>query len=260
MRPFTPTLGIKDTSKNTRGFIKENKDIFLNVLKPLLPWIIGLHLFDLILTIAFEIEIGVGGLIASYFYTVLVITWHRVVIHGPDNYIAMNPYKPKRHELIFIGMGILLGVVPIIIGVLVGATFIISAALAVILILAVIIASLYFGYKFSFYFPAKAVDNSITFKQSYRLTTGYYWKFMGSLFLTPLRVFLILIAYMIVGIPLLIFLSTTVEALNPSILGFLFSVPIFSYFTPLLYVYGVTVLSNYYQYALQNKGLESSDD
>lgn len=264
MPPFTPTFNVRETKKNVKEFIADNKIVFWNILKPLLPWIIGLNLLDTIITIFYfsdsENGFSLGNLITVYFYTCLIITWHRVVIYGPNNYITMNPFKPKRHELVYIGMGILLGLLTFIATILGGLTFMISPILAAILIFLVIISAYYLGYKFCFYFPAKATNSSITFKESYQLTTGYFWKFAGTMFMAPLKFILLLFGYMFLGL----ILSTIVAMVIPStsiahIVSFLFYVPLTIYFYPILYVFGVTVLSNYYQHAIQRKGISSSD-
>ncbi len=269
MRPFTPTLGARDTSKNVKEFVKDNKEIFWKILKPLLPWIVGLHLVDAVLTAIFFAEsergFALGSLVASYFYTCLVITWHRVVIHGPDNYITMNPFKPKRHELVFIGMGILLTILGGLLVALSIAAFLIHAVLGVLAVITALLGITYLGYKFCFYFPAKAVDNSIKLKDSFYLTQGYFWTFMGAVFLAPLKYIFFLLLYFIIAFPILggiIMMTSGSSSISiiANLLGFAISIPIIAYLIPLLYVIGVTVLSNYYQHAIQNKTLPTPND
>lgn len=260
MTKLNPTLGVKDTALNVKNFIAFNMDTFWNILTPLLPWIVGLHFLDFIITGLFfadsENSFGLGGLIASYFMTALVITWHRVVIFGPDNYTAMDPFKPQKHELVFIGIGILIGIA-------VGIASIAVIALSVLagpIIMAValfftIILSVFLLYKIGFYFPAKAINNSITFRQSYELTQGYFWKLMGAGILASLKYILITIVYFL-GVGVLIGGLSTLfgeSVFISNLLGFTLMIPFLAFIQPILAVIGVTVLSNYFQHALQNK-------
>lgn len=262
MSRLIPTLGARDTSKNIKDFLKTNRSILWGLVKSLAPWIAGLTLFDIIVTHMFfpDSKNGfmLGQLISGYFYTALVISWHRVAIHGPENFTPMDPFKPQKHELVFIGMGMLLFVSAIAAGALAGATVFIHPVIAIVSVAIIMIAAMYLGYKICFYFPAKAVNNSITFKESYSLTKGYFWKLMAAYFLASFKYIIGMILYMILMTVFFILVATiTGEALEnsalESILAFMFTLPILLYFYPLFYAVGVTALSNYYQHAIQNK-------
>lgn len=262
MSRLTPTLGIRETAKNIKGFMKTNRSVMWDIFKPLAPWILGLTLFDVIVTLAVfpESENGfmLGQIITGYFYTAFVISWHRVAIHGPDNYVAMNPLKPQKHELVFMGVGILVFVVAAIAGALAGATAFISPVVFGVSLLSVFVLATYLGYKICFYFPAKAVNNSITFGESFALTKGYFWKLCCSYFLVALKYFFGIILYFI-GIVAVMFAIGAMtgkemeDSVLPLIMGFVLSIPILVYFYPIFYTIGVTALSNYYQHAIQNK-------
>lgn len=270
MRPYKTSLDIKETSLNTRNFINENMPVLWSIIKPFLPWIIGLHLLDIFVTMIFmpdsENGFSLGSLIATYFYTCFVITWHRVVIHGPDNFVTMNPFSPKKHEIVFMGMGILVGVTSIFSAFLAGFMSALIPVIGIIILIVTLGFLFFVGFRISFYFPAKAVDNSLSIKQAYKLSKGYFWSFSGTAIRAPLWVILKLIAYMIVGLLILIGVTAAMGGesfqqgnLLLNLFSGLYVIPILVYFYPILYAFGVTVLSNYYQHALQNKNVGDND-
>ncbi len=278
MRHYTPKIGIKETSNNVRGFVKNHMDIFWLIFKPLAPYIAVLYLLDVVATYFLygpeisEIagseeenkEFGLGGLVASYFFTCLAISWHRVVIHGPDNFEPMNPFRPQKSDLAFIAMGIFLFLVPFIgVFTIVFVSSLIKFHGALWLIIPFIIGAIYFVLRASFYFPAKATGNSLTLKQALSMTKGYVWKFVAAYFLAALRITVAMILFIFITVLILgggLALFKSLFDMNISLpliefsFGYILALPIILYFQPVLTVIGVTVLSNFYQYALQNSG------
>jgi hypothetical protein len=276
MKHFKATAGIGETAVNARDFVRENKDIFWGVFKPLIPYIAALVLIDVVIAYTQFIQnpddpnIGnfqPGGIIASYFFSCLVITWHRVVLDGPDRFVPMNPFKPEKRDWAFIGMGI--GVfliafmipffVGIISGVIAGLT---GMKFMLILIFPATIYAMYLTFKFLFYFPSKATGNDLTLKQSYRLTKGYIWKIIASNFLAAWRVVLVMMGYMFLAFASIAFLGGVAGFSGADgatmgnaafMMGAAIMIPVTFYLQPLLTVLGVTVLSNYYQHAMQNR-------
>ena len=256
--PFNTTLGIKDTAQNVKDFISTNHDLFLSLWKPLIPYVFGLTVLDIIVTSFFmddDSEFSLGGIIASYFMVALVISWHRVVIHGPDNFTAMNPFKPQKHELVFMGVGVLLGLMFFIFGVISGLLGALMGTYVLVpLLIVAMIGSFYIMYKLSFYFPAKAVNSAITFKQSFDLTKGYCWKMVLATLLAALKIILLMILYIVIASLVLGGLASFLSGpIAESILTILLVTPIVLYVQPMVTLIGVTVLSNYYQHALQHK-------
>ncbi len=260
-RPYTPSLYARETGKNAREFVRDNKDVLWRIAKPVVIGVLLLTLLDTLITIFFFSESSTGfglfGLLSGYFYAVLAITWHRVVIHGPDNYEPMNMFKPKRHEWAFIGMGLLLGVMGFVAGALGGLTAIISPVIGFIAVFAAIFGATYLGFKFCFYFPAKAVDNSITLKQSFSMTAGYFWKMMGAWFFGLWRIgLLMMVVFIAMSFIIGMLIQQETNAFMVNGLIFLMTAPILAYFYPIMYGISITILSNYYQHALQNKPVE----
>jgi len=271
MRRFEPTLGIKDTTKNVNAFIKEHMPVFWDIIKPLAPFIISLYIIDIIITNFFmptdtktgeKIEFPLGSIIAGYFYACIAITWHRVVIHGADNFIAMNPFKPKKSELTFIGMGIALFIgIPLIGFILVVATTFFAPA-AMVLIIAIVAFAIITLMRIMFYFPSKATGGSITLKKSRSMmTAGYFCKLYTSYIFAIIKTLLIFIGFIILIFTISTILLLLASKLGPniiivqSLLESILIIPAIIYFQPLFTIIWVTILSNYYQHALQNKGV-----
>lgn len=276
MKHFKATAGIGETAVNARDFVRENKDIFWTVFKPLIPYIAALIFIDVVIAYAQFIQnpddpaVGnfqPGGIIASYFFSCLIITWHRVVLDGPDRFKAMNPFKPEKRDWAFIGMGIGVFMIGFIIPFLVGIISGVIAGLTgmkfmLILIFPAVIYAMYLTFKFLFYFPSKATGNNLTLKQSYKLTKGYVWKIIASNFLAAWRVILAMMGYLFLAFASIAFLGSVAGFSGADgdtmgnaafMMGALVMVPVTFYLQPLLTVLGVTVLSNYYQHAMQNR-------
>jgi hypothetical protein len=262
MLHYTPTRGAFDAAKNIRNFVQDNKQVFWDILNPLLPFIIGLTLFDFIINLLFfpmteeKEAFNLGQLVANYFYAALIISWHRVVIHGPDKYVAVNPLKPKKSELAFMGMAILVGISSVLFAIIFALAGMLGGPLGAVLGVCVGFGVAAYGaYKVCFYFPAKAAGADITLKQSFDLTKGYFWKLMGAGFLASIKMILIVIGYLIVmGLLAGVLFSTLFTGGSLGhIFVFVMALPIYVYFQPILTIIGVTALSNYYLYAIQNR-------
>lgn len=268
MERFEPSYPVIETGKNVRNFVKTNKSEFWKIFKPLFPFIVGLQLLDTLITGAFYPVEGTGffggSILSAYLSLVLSLSWYRVVIHGVHNYIPMNPFKPQRHELPFISMGLVIGLgvfflITIFDSILVtildsrDGNYVLSFNVIHALACAALVIIIYFSYRISFYFPSKATDSDITLSKAYQLNYGYLLRLLSVIFLVYWRVFVqILIFYFL----WLILVETTTRLFPfcdeyPDLIFFIHLLPYFAYFGPLLTVLGATVFSNYYLYAVQ---------
>jgi len=272
MTPFNATLDTKETATNVRTFIKNNMNVFWDIFKPLIPYIAVLTAIDIFMTFFVmepnpetgELrEFSLGGLIATYFFTCLAISWHRVVLDGPDRYTPMNPLKPQKSEWAFIGMGILVFLIPFFFGLAAGLLVALTKIKALfLLVIPAILFAIYLTLKFIFYFPSKATGNTVTLRQSYIMTNGYIWKMFATNVRAAFKTFLWMLLYLFCAVITLGVIGSTATIMNAEnmlglggTLGALMMLPIVFYFQPLFTIIGVTVLSNYYQHALQNKQL-----
>ncbi len=261
MYKYKPTLAAGETGKNMRQYVKDHQSTFWEILKPLLPFIIGAGLLDVVLTDIFttdekEISSPIGGLIAAYFMTALIISWHRVVIHGPENFVAMNPFKPKKNEIKYLAVGIGLGILSTIIAILIGLTALLNPAIMVIGLLIFLPMLIFIGFRISFYFPALATDMPIPLGKAFSMSKGYIWKLFAAGFYATWRLILAVFVYSIIMMLLItaiVFVGGG-ESLTLSVVAYIFALPLVAFIQPLLTVIGVTGLSNYYQHALQYGG------
>ncbi len=261
MDHFQPTFGVKDTAHNIKSFINTHTQIIWDLFKPLAPYIIGLLLLDAVITDLFFAQskgkFQLGEVLASYFWTCFVISWHRVVIHGPENYVLVNPFSPKRHELVFLGMGIatVLALIVASSSVMALALFMKNPIASLLGVVTVLILA-YCLMRVCFYYPSKAVNSNLTLMQAFHMSRGYIWRIMCASFLGSFKVILMFVgAIFVLAILFSGVLYGLTSVLGPfpaNTIGFLFLSPAIFYFSPFLYAYGVTSLSNYYLYVLQN--------
>ena len=290
MKHFSASEFPNNAALNTRNFVKEHNDAFLDLLKKIGPYIFAVFVLNIILldhslsTMTDVIESSknegldqeqaaekmmnelegqefattagfiIINVLFGYFFAVIAISWHRLVLLGRGNCTPMNPLSPQRHEIEFLIILAILSSAPYLLNLLVMFGQVTAMA---ILLLPFMIAFIYVFYKVSFMFPAKAVNAKLSVKESFQLTKGYFWKMLWTYILASWRVVLVLFAVMIVGsmvaVPLATFSGGNTQLVVISMQ--LIYIPVIIYFQPLLTVIGVTVLSNYYQHALQNKNI-----
>lgn len=263
MQNYEATLGIRETGKNARVFMKNNQAILWSIFKPFTGYILALLALDLAINMMFftDSEDGfmLGAIVSSYFYAALMISWHRVIIEGPDKFIPVDPFKPKKHELVFMGMAVLLSLFGFLI---IGASFGLGVLLGKVgMIFGSIIGIVLFFYlifRFSFYFPAKAVNTPLTLKEAFKLSKGYALKFYGSSWMMSWRVLALSFIYLAFYFGVIMSIASSNESNMESSKGtfyiaeFFLTLPLKLYFDVLLYTLGVTALSNYYLWATKN--------
>ena len=261
MEEYKPYFYIEETSDNVRSFVKNNQENLWDIFFPLIPFIFGLHFIDAIITgLYFSKSIygfSGGELIANYFVIVLIISWHRLIILGPDEFVPMTPFKPKKHELTFVGVALLIGACFLIISFLiifVAAHF--GKGAFFLGIIAAISLFFYLTLRISFYFPAKAINKSITMEKAFYSSKGYAKKIALSSILASMRLLLLSLVALVVFhiiIDLVMPTSYRTGAVQKEISDFVKTLPMLLYFQPLFTVIGVTSISNYYLWAQQNK-------
>lgn len=298
MNHFQPTFGVKDASLNVKEFIKSHKSEFKHIMGKIMPFLIItactlIYVNHFLLMDAIEVMKNgsvpktvndiiqntrdmqalsyskplyyVGILLQvllAYCFAVLAVSWHRLILLGADNCEPMSFLKPKKHEIEFIMMWTMIGIIiPHVL------SFLMNLNMASVIISTLVLP--YIFLKISFYFPAKAVNSHITFVSSFKLTKGYVWKMFLALIRANLKLICILLVVSIIigavggGIALAIFSDEITSSYMKGAYQQVAIQPLqvlvqVLYFQPLFTVLGVSVLSNYYQYALQNK-LEGMD-
>lgn len=290
---YSASYGAKETSSNVRDFIKVHKGDLWRLVRSVAPLLLILailsifaeyylgqkalkymgaqgtpqtstELFEIMRDISLSVYTDPIGwfsiilqILIGYCFAVIAVSWHRLALLGPDRSEAMQMLSPQKHEINFVAVWTMVSVVlPHMMAVLM------NMSMAYVLVSSVVFPYLFF--KLSFYFPAKALDSHLSFKNSFVLTKGLFFKFMLSVFLSFWRIMLVLFVFSLVmgfiaGILAGILLPVegvsdyTMGAQRQIVNQILMKLPVTFYFQPIFTVLGVTVLSNYYQYALQNK-------
>lgn len=270
MSSLSPVFAAGEAGKNVRMFLKDNKDMMWQIFQPFMIGIAGMMGVSILLVAISHMIYGVFSIIFSlaitYLYGCFSISWHRAAILGTENMRPVNPLKPRKSELMFILMPFFL-IVPTIILYMICA-FILAKILPVPLVMILgFVAMGVIGWVFlrlSFYFPAKAVEASVSLKDAFYLTKGYVWKLLCSGFFSSWRIMLVVMAYMfitaLIAFGLLAMSGVNAETLKSgtgtflhALIEIIINLPIMLYFNPILYALGVGCLSNYYMHAIQNK-------
>lgn len=261
MPGIQPTYGIIETGRNVYAFTNAHKKELWGILLPLLPWILALHFFDVVAQAVLPPEkeiFAFGSLFATYFYACFAISWHRVLLFGAEHAQRMNPFKPEKSDLGFFFMGLVLWVAFFVMGFAVGYLQATGSSMTLYAAISTFVL-LYFFYKMSFYFPAKAVRSHMSLHESFMRTRGYFWRMVIAPFLSMWRSLLVFCLFFIMMVIVIGAVAPVLGYINPEVppppafqllLGVLIT-PAVVYFYPLFYAYGVGVLSNYYQHALQ---------
>ncbi|PCJ97789.1 MAG: hypothetical protein COA45_08865 [Zetaproteobacteria bacterium] len=293
---FTPTLSSKETSAHVREFVSEHRSELGSLMKSILPFLLFFlcanlyvqyflsmagvefmrdvampetlsgymqlmtdvqrHSYGNILTwVSFVLQISIG-----YCFAVIAVSWHRLVLLGRGNYEPMDFLKPQKHELDFVIMWTMLGTI-------LPASMVFFFQIDLWLIVLTLIILPYLFFKVSFYFPAKALNSSVSLKSSFQLTSGYFWKFSFAIMRSCIRVGVIYFLFALIVGSIAASLAQTlygdqmtsdiVRSMYEQLIGqSIMSVILVFLFQPLFTVLGVTVLSNYFQHAMQNKTVE----
>lgn len=212
----------------------------------------------------FGLIAALGDFILSIFVPIFVaVTWHRVVINGPEETKFSNPLAPKKRDWKFLGFWLLIGFIALVFMSLLigGASFlavklyaIVPAVslLAVLLGIALFVYSVYAATRVSFIFPSVATDHNYPIKTIWKMSKGLVMKLWGAGFLSMLV--MIPLTILFVAFPAIIaFLISAVAGGKAmfAILGVFVLAPIFIFMQVFFSVIGITLLSNYFMVAKQ---------
>ena len=266
MAHYQPTYGARETGRNVRAFVRANKAMFWSMLKPLMAAMLMVVAFELFFLLASGTSSMLFSLLYGYLYMALAVNWHRAVILGPNSYTAVDLINPRHNEMVFLGMMYGIPVLTFLIcmgfGIVIGIAGMLHPAVWVVGSLLIVGFSVWLTLRWSFYFPARAVNTPITLKEAYNLSRGYVWKMICAHFFATWRITLLIFGLillpMAVGfIPLMFegwrtYLSGTGEIVGIMFFVVLYLVgllPVYLYMLPLLSVMWVNILSNYYLHA-----------
>ena len=163
-------------------------------------------------------------------------------------------------------MGIALFMMMFAIGFILGLTAFFVSHFILFLILPAIIFAAFLWMRVVFYFPAKATGRHISFKQSYGMTKGYVWKMIAGYIVAAIKLILVMfLALFVIGfiggvIAYTVGSESLIARIVSTIVDGAIMMPLALFFQPMFAVIWVTVLSNYYQYVMQNDAPPVEED
>lgn len=182
----------------------------------------------------------------------LAITWHRIVLQGPDNFRFANPLRPHKSEWKFMGFGALLFMTLTILAAAVTGLplFVkdyVSTGGVVLLMLIGVSFVFYFGVRASLVFPSIAVEGAHSFREVFQLSKGFFWKIILTIFLSMICFMLIMLVLMIPFFIIMMIVSAFLVHLPFfGILAMTLSAIVQILSESMGTIIGVMVLSNYY--------------
>ncbi len=261
MYKYIPTYSVEATSGNIKNFVSEHNVYIWKIWIPLIPYLVILSLLEFFIynmdNQEYEANLNfASSIVYYYFFAILAINWHRLVIRGSDKFLPMKFFNPTNDERWFIVFAIIIGLFDNVSALLFKKVILFlnigSFAQGFSIGVSLGLISTYFIYRISFIFPARAVGIKMSFLESFRMTKGTFWKFFFSSFFASFWLFCFMMLSMIIIMLPIMLLSPHFEDVNSS--TFIIMLPIMLYFQPKLIVIGVTALSNYYMYAMEQQG------
>ena len=252
---FKTAAGILETTKNVLNFMKDNAGMFWHYLKPYLPYLIVAHLAGLAGKLAGwtgETGMDIGDMIAGFFVTCFMITWHRFVMFGPQRAVLVNPLMLKRHEWHYVMAAVVMGLFVFSItaaGTLAG---ILPALVVTIVTLGLLGVVLWGMVRFSPYFPAKAAGTDMSPAQAFTLSKGRAGAIAGSYLMVTIALF---VPMYVVGL-ILVVIAALFAGLGDTArmaVQHIVMMPVDVVLVPMLAVGAATVLTNFYMLAAGHK-------
>lgn len=257
MTNTTPTYDVKETAKNAREFVKQNKGVVWNVFKPFIIFFLLLTLFDIVapqaLLPASYAGLQIGSIISVYFMAILIISYYRLIIKGAERFEPAKMFQPTESELSFVVMIFIFFAVFSVSAALIGSIFSSASIITQYGIGAfLIVVQIFILYRASFYFVASAINEPITLKGSMHKTKGLVLKMVLSFVLASWRVLaLIILCFVLISFTVFALQEIGFEQQKTDVLMFVLVFPMMIYFMPVLMALNSYVVSSYYEYVQQ---------
>lgn len=271
---YEPTEKSWATVKNAFSYAWKNKKLVWKLILFYGPFLLLALLLNAVAQVTsmeqyahwafFGLIAALGDFILSVFVPIFVaVTWHRIVINGPEEVKFSNPLAPKKRDWKFLGFWLLIGFIAFVfMSVLIGGgTFLavtfyaVAPAVSLLVVLlgiTLFVYGVYAASRFSLVLPSVATDHNYPIKTIWRMSKGLIMKLWGAGFLSMLV--MIPLTILFVAFPAIIaFLISAVAGGKAmfAILGVLVLAPIFIFMQVFFSVIGITLLSNYFMVAKQ---------
>lgn len=263
---FQPTSGLFETARNVKSFCKENKAHFRKLLIPLLPFLFATGLIQSVPhnTTEMKVLLVLMVLLQVYLYTMLIVTWHRFTILGPDSDQEINLFEKKAGVWPYIGFSIVIGAICLAVmlpGIILSIVLVNISLLATVVVSTVIFfVTVYVSVRLLIALPSIAIDRKLSIKQAFSLSKGMALRIMFTPFFSAIKPLLLAFAYAIVVVIIIVVVmgafnldkNALEENLGFSIFVYVLFCPISLYLQPWITILSVSSLSNYYLLATQN--------
>lgn len=249
-------------SKDAKDFVFSNLDVLRAHLKIVFPAM-------LLITVINQIGTATGHkwvefvTLAPYLalYAAFALSWHRSSLMGPDKDHAVHPARVGREEWMFIGLFMVLTLIPGLIAASIGfiagyASHALGKAAAIALIIFLItiaMALMIFVLRVYFILPARSVGVKLSVREALKASRGLAWPVFGASIILFIIFMLAVIIYqgtlmVVVGS---IAGDVEIDKTNAGILQFFLSIPVLMA-TFLLTAGNVTVISRAYKWGMEN--------
>ena len=184
--------GVISLTKQSAGFVFDNKNVFLHHVRYLFPLMALLSFGE---TFAAQQEmkwVPFALLIPNFILlSLLALSWHRVSLRGTNEDHSINPFNVSQYDFKFIGIMLGLGFIPVAAGLVSGVAVGISTkvldisektgdvlfllvGVPIILFLAITLVKMYFV------LPARSVGVKIGFDEARKISKGMVWPVIGA--------------------------------------------------------------------------------
>lgn len=249
-------------SKEAKDFVFSNLDVLRAHLKIVFPAM-------LLITVINQIGATTGHKWVEFvtlipylaLYAAFALSWHRSSLMGPDKDHAVHPARIQKEEWIFIGLFMLLTLIPGLIAGSIGfaAGFFShllgksAAAVLIVLLIAVAMALMIFVLRVYFILPARSVGVKLSIREALKASRGLAWPVLGASIILFIIFMLAVVIYqgtlmVVVGS---IAGDVEIDKTNAGILQFFLSIPVLMA-TFLLTAGNVTVISRAYKWGMEN--------
>ncbi len=256
-------------AKESAQFVFTSMGILFHQIKILFPAMLVLSLIDILCDVyAIQYVPFATALISVYLYACLALTWHRYSLSGNIPSSPINPLSISREDFKFIRLFFLLAIIPVLMGVALGAIAGGGQAvagqaglvMAFLIIIPVFIYAFIQFLRYSFKLPAKSLGVDLSFADAKRASRGMISRILLAGFFIGVAAAMVLLVYAIISGISVGFASGGEEPgdIAKVIMGVVLGAPVLLIFVVLTAI-NITILSKAYQWGIQNNVIEAGE-
>ncbi len=184
--------GVIALTKESVGFVFGNIGTLVRHLRIIFPVLLFLMILEIVGTSNGMAFMPAVTLIPNFILMCLfVLSWHRVSLMGTGSDHSIDPFNLRQYDWGFIGIVLLLGLIPAVplflvgfaVGYANGTGANINPGFAGLLLIPIMIALFVVLTKLYFVLPARSVGVKLTFREAWMISRGATWPVIGSMML-----------------------------------------------------------------------------